>query len=91
MLTRVRGEDGRSHEFHSALLPRYKRLTSSASALIAGAYLARVNTRRVRLALGKLFGGAVSKDTVSRAWRRVQGDFESWNRRRLEGDPIVCG
>ena len=41
------------------------------------------------LALGKLFGGAVSKDTVSRAWRRVQGDVESWNRRSLEGEPIV--
>ncbi len=68
---RVRGEDGRSREFHSALLPRYKRLTGSASALIAGAYLAGVNTRRVRLALGKLF------------------DFESWNHRRLEGEPIV--
>ena len=48
-----------------------------------------VNTRRVRLALGKLFGGAVSKDTVSRAWRRVQGDLESWNRRRLEGEPVM--
>ena len=48
-----------------------------------------MNTRRVRLALGKLFGGAVSKDTVSRAWRRVQVDFESWNRRSLEGEPIV--
>ena len=35
---RVRGEDGRGREFHSALLPRYKRLTASASALIAGAY-----------------------------------------------------
>ena len=86
---RVRGEDGRNREFHSALLPRYKRLTGSASALIAAAYLAGVNTRRVRVALGKLFGGAVSKDTVSRAWRRVQGDFESWTRRRLEGEPIV--
>jgi transposase-like protein len=68
---RVRGEDGRNREFHSALLPRHKRLTGSASALIAGAYragayLAGVNPRRVRLALGKLFGGAVSKDTVSR-------------------------
>ena len=33
---RVRGEDGRSRELHSALLPRYKRLSGSASALIAG-------------------------------------------------------
>ena len=52
----VRGEDGCSRECHSVLLPRYKRLTGSAGALIAGAYLAGVNTRRVRLALGKLFG-----------------------------------
>ena len=37
---RVRGEDGRSREFRSALLPRYTRLTGSASSLIAGAYLA---------------------------------------------------
>ncbi len=80
---RVRCRDGRSRELRSALLQRYKRLTGSASTLIAGAYLAGVNTRRVHLALGKLFGGAVGKDTVSRAWRRVQGDFESWNRRGL--------
>lgn len=60
---RVCGEDGRSREFHSTLLPRYKRLTGSAHALIAGA--GQGNTRRVRLALGRLFGGAVSKDTVS--------------------------
>ena len=57
----VRGEDGRSHEFHSTLLPRYKRLTGSANALIAGAYLAGVNTRRVPLALGTLVVGAVSE------------------------------
>ncbi|MGH7106465.1 MAG: IS256 family transposase [Acetobacteraceae bacterium] len=86
---RIGGQGGPSREFHSALLPRYKRLTDSANALIAGAYLAGVNTRRVRLALGRLFGGAVGKDTVSRAWRRVQGDFEAWNHRALEGEPIV--
>jgi hypothetical protein len=39
-----------------------------ADALIAGAYLASTNTRRVRRALGSLFGGAVGKDTVSRVW-----------------------
>ena len=71
------------------LLNYRKSLKGEASALIAGTYVAGVNTRRVRLALGKLFGGAVSKDTVSRAWRRVQGDFESWNHRRLEGEQIM--
>ncbi len=52
---RVRGGDGGSHEFRGVLLPCYPRLTGSASALIAGADLAGMNTRRVRLALGRLF------------------------------------
>src|SRR5207244_9015852 len=26
-----------------------------------------------------VFGGAVSKDTVSRVWRKVNGDWEAWN------------
>jgi transposase-like protein len=76
-------------EFKSALLPRYRRLTTAALALIASAYLAGMNTRRVRRALGALFGGAVSKDTVSRAWRKVQTDFAAWNQRDLKDEPIV--
>ena len=36
-------------------------------ALIAGAYLAGTNTRRVQRALAVLFRGAVGKDMVSRA------------------------
>ena len=43
-----------------------------ADALIARAYLAGTNTRRVRRALAALFGGAVGKDTVSRVWRKIQ-------------------
>ena len=86
---RVVDGDGMQREFKSALLPRYRRLTPAALALIAHAYLAGVNTRRVRRALGSLFGGAVSKDTVSRAWRKVQTDFTAWNRRDLSAEPIV--
>jgi len=82
-------EDGTRSEFKSALLPKYRKLTPGALALIAGAYLAGVNTRRVRRALGTLFGAAVSKDTVSRAWRKVQTDFEAWGQRDLSGEPIV--
>jgi len=70
---RLQGEDGRMCEHRSALLPRYRRLTVAALSLIASAYLAGVNTRRVRRALGALFGGAVSKDSVSRAWRILDG------------------
>ena len=36
------------------------------------------DSRRVRRALGALFRGAVSKDTVSRTWRKVQTDWEAW-------------
>jgi transposase-like protein len=36
-----------------------------------------------------LFGGAVGKDTVSRAWRKVQGDWEAWQKRDLSHDDIV--
>ena len=53
-----------------------------ADALIAGAYLAGTNTRRVRRALGALFGGAVGKDTVSRIWRKVKSDWDAWMRAR---------
>ncbi len=31
----------------------------------------------------------MSKDTVSRAWRRVQTDFAAWNQRSLKDEPIV--
>lgn len=86
---RIARPDGKFTEFRSAVLPRYRRLTTAAIALIASAYLAGVNTRRVRRALGALFGGAVSKDTVSRAWHKVQSDFEAWNQRSLKDEPIV--
>ncbi|GEO43738.1 IS256 family transposase [Skermanella aerolata] len=81
--------DGRTQEWRNQTLPAYKRLTKRAEALIAGIYLAGTNTRRVRRALGALFGGAVGKDTVSRAWRKVQGDWEAWQRRDLSQDDIV--
>lgn len=86
---RVATASGDLREFRSEVLPRYQRLTTKAFALVASVYLAGVNTRRVRRALGALFGGAVSKDTVSRAWHKVQTDFASWNQRSLKDEPIV--
>jgi hypothetical protein len=50
------------------------RLTLPAEALIASVYLSGTNTRRVKRALFGLFQGAVSKDVVSRAWRKVKVD-----------------
>ena len=43
----------------------------------------------MRRALGALFGGAVGKDTVSRTWRKVKGDWDAWNTRSLAEEPIV--
>jgi transposase-like protein len=76
-------------EWKSKSLRAYQRRTVAADALIASAYLAGTNTRRVRRALAALFGGAVSKDTVSRVWRRVKGDWDAWNARSLVEEPIV--
>jgi putative transposase len=66
---RLDGVDGKTTEWKNKTLRAYQRRTLATDALIAGTYLAGTNTRRVRRALAALFGGAVGKDTVSRAWR----------------------
>ena len=86
---RLTVEDGGTVEWRSAALPRYARMTRQVEALIAGAYLAGTNTRRVKRALGALFKGAVGKDVVSRTWRKVKGDCEAWARRDLSGEDVV--
>ncbi|MDT8856265.1 IS256 family transposase [Paracoccaceae bacterium Fryx2] len=86
---RVEDEDGKAKEWRSKALPRYQRLTKKAEALIAAVYLAGTNTRRVKRALFGLFEGAVSKDVVSRAWRKVKVDWDAWSARSLAEEDIV--
>ena len=86
---RLAAADDRTVEWRNRTIPAYKRLTRRAEALIAGAYLAGTNTRRVRRALAGLFGGAVGKDVVSRAWHKVQTDWAAWQKRDLSQDDIV--
>jgi transposase-like protein len=86
---RLNTSDGKTREWKSQSLRAYQRRTLAADALIAGTYLAGTNTRRVRRALGSLFGGAVGKDTVSRVWRKVKNDWDAWNARSLVDEPIV--
>ena len=86
---RLETSAGKTVEWKNATIPAYKRRTKQADALIAGAYLAGTNTRRVRRALAALFGGAVGKDTVSRVWRKVKGDWDVWNGRSLSEEPII--
>ena len=80
---------GGTREWRSPALPRYARMTRQVEALIAGAYLAGTNTRRVKRALAALFGGAVGKDIVSRTWRKVRTDWDAWTRRDLAGEDVV--
>lgn len=86
---RLNSSDGKTTEWKSQALRAYQRRTLAADALIAGTYLAGINTRRVRRALGTLFGGAVGKDTVSRVWRKVKSDWDARNARSLAEEPIV--
>jgi len=69
-------------EWHSQTLPAYQRRTKEIDAVIAGSYLAGTNTRLVGRALAELFRGSVSKDTVSRVWRKLKGDWEVLERPR---------
>lgn len=36
-----------------------------------------------------MFGGAVGKDTVSRVWHKVKGDWDAWNARSLKDELII--
>jgi transposase-like protein len=86
---RLNTPEGKTTEWKSQALRAYQRRTLAADALIAGSYLAGTNTRRVRRALAALFGGSVSKDTVSRTWRKVKSDWDAWNARSLADEPIA--
>ena len=86
---RIEDEAGKITEWRSKALPRYQRLTKKAEALIAAVYLAGTNTRRVKRALTGLFEGAVGKDVVSRAWRKVKVDWDAWCARSLAEEDIV--
>ena len=85
---RMADPEGGTREWRSSVLPRYARMTRQVEALIAGAYLAGTNTRRVKRALAALFRGAVGKDVVSRTWRKVKADWDApgtgaiWPQRR---------
>lgn len=86
---RLQAPEGGTTEWHSKALRSYQRRTLTADALIAGTYLAGTNTRRVRRALSALFRGVVSKDIVSRVWRKIKSDWDAWNVRSLADEPIV--
>jgi transposase-like protein len=86
---RLNTADGCTTEWVNKTLPAYRRRTREVDALIAGAYLAGTNTRRVGRALTAVFRGAISRSTVSRVWRQIKVDWESWNKRDLSQEDMV--
>ena len=86
---RLGDAEGGTREWQSKALRRYQRRTRTADALIASVYLSGTNTRRVKRALAGLFKGAIGKDVVSRAWRKIKTDWDAWNSRSLADDDIV--
>lgn len=82
--------DGTTTEWHSQVVPRYKRRTDAVNSAILGAYLGGTNTRRIRRTLEPLLGGAVlSKSAISRVVVRLKTDFEAWRTRDLSRERYV--
>ena len=67
----IEAEDVKVMEWRSKALPHYRRLTKKAEGWIASVYLAETDTSQVKRVVVGLFIGAVDKDVVSRAWRKV--------------------
>ena len=86
---RLEASDGKTVEGKNATIPAYQRRTKQADALIAGAYLPGPTRAGCAGALAALFGGAVGKDTVSRVWHKVKGDWDAWNARSLKDELII--
>lgn len=87
---RLRNSAGEAREWHSELIPRYRRSTAEVEQAVLGVYLAGGNTRRIRGALAPLLsGGPLSKSSVSRLVARLEAGYEQWSRRDLRREKIV--
>lgn len=84
---RVQAADGNTHEFRSAMLPRYARRTREVDDALLGCYLAGANSRRIRTALKPLLGDQhLSKSAVSRVVARLKALCTTWQERDLHGE-----
>lgn len=87
---RVQQPDGTTQEWRSTVLPRYGRRTVGLDATLARLYLSGASTRDLRRALAPLFGTtALSKSAVSRVVTRLQGEYQTWQRRSLADETIA--
>ena len=87
---RLYGSNGKSTEWESELLPKYKRRTIAVDAALLGVYLSGTNTRRVARALKPLLGDApISKSVISRLVPRLKQYVEEWKSRDLSKQNYV--
>jgi putative transposase len=87
---RIWERGGFTVEFQSQILPRYARRSRQVDEAVLGAYLAGVNTRRIRRALEPLLGEAhLSKSAVSRVVGRLKRLFETWDTRDLSQESYL--
>jgi putative transposase len=87
---RLADADGGEREWHSQLLPRYRRSSQEVEQSVLGVYLSGSNTRRIRGALEPLLkGAALSKSSVSRLVTRLEDSYRVWQRRDLAEEKIV--
>jgi transposase-like protein len=82
--------DGGEREWHSQLLPRYRRSSAEVEQSVLSVYLSGSNTRRIRGALEPLLSGAaLSKSAVSRLVLRLEESYRVWQRRDLAEEKIL--
>ena len=82
--------DGSEREWHSQLVPRYRRSSAEVEQIVLGMYLSGSNTRRIRGALEPLLSGAaLSKSAVSRLVLRLEESYRLWQRRDLAEEKIL--
>ena len=82
--------DGGEREWHSQLVPRYRRSSAEVEQSVLGVYLSGSNTRRIRGALEPLLSGAaLSKSAVSRLVLRLEESYRLWQRRDLVEEKIL--
>jgi putative transposase len=82
--------DGSEREWHSQLVPRYRRSSAEVEQSVLNVYLSGSNTRRIRGALEPLLSGAaLSKSAVSRLVLRLEESYRLWQRRDLVEEKIL--
>ena len=91
-LPKVRSKDGESICFHSALVPPYVRKSRSLEAALPWLYLKGISTGEMGEALKLLVGAdanGLSASTIARLKQVWAGEYQEWNKRRLDKDNWV--